>query len=151
MASEGLTVMAPEVIALLDRGVAVWRVGRLAEAQEHLQAGLAQATAQRCVSGMLSARSLLGSLAYVCGAFTEAEEHHRAVLAQCRHLGMRLGVASSLHNLGLLAAMRGDAGGAVRLIDRAISLYEGLGEHESADRARANRSALIAGRTTTHY
>jgi tetratricopeptide (TPR) repeat protein len=145
MDAQQLTAMAPEVIATLDRGVAHWRAGRLGEARAAFRAALERATQQGCVSGSLSARNLLGSLAYASGAVLEAEEHHQAVLAQCRQLGLRLGIASSLHNLGLVAALRGDPAVGVRLINRAITLYELLGQNDSAAAARANRAALIVG------
>lgn len=149
MASHGLTVMAPEVIAALDAGIAQWRAGRLAEAEALFLAALEQAAAAQCVSGIVSARNLLGSLAYASGALQAAEEHHQAVLAQCRRMGLRLGVASSLHNLGLIAALRGDPAKGVRFIDRAISLYETLGRTDSAALGRSNRAALISGRPAT--
>jgi tetratricopeptide (TPR) repeat protein len=145
MCAKQVTLMAPEVIAALDRGVATWRAGRLSEAETAFRSALERASAQCCVSGIVSARSLLGSLAYAQGAFGEAQAQHEAVLEQCRAVGLRLGIASALHNLGLVAAIRGDAAAGVRLIERAIRLYEALGETSSAARARSNRAALVAG------
>ncbi len=148
MATKLLTIMAPEVVKALDRGVAIWRAGRLSEAEVQFRTALEQALRQNCLSGILSARHLLGSLAYVSGALNDAYEHHHAVLEQCQSAGITLGVASSLQHLGLVTALRGDPAAGVSLINRAISLYEALGETTSAAVARANRSALIAGRVT---
>lgn len=145
-----VTIMAPEVVAALDRGVATWRAGKLGEAEAAFRSALERASAQHCVSGIVSARNLLGSLAYAQGAFGEAQAQHEAVLEQCRAIGLRLGIASALHNLGLVAAVRGDPAAGVRLIDRAIRLYEALGETTGAAVARANRAALIAGEVTGH-
>ena len=57
-------------------------------------------------------------------------------------LGLPLGEASSLHNLGLIAAARGDVAHARRLISAVAARYETIGHAPGAAAARANLARL---------
>lgn len=70
--------------------------------------------------------------------------HHRIVLEQRRTLGMALGEASALHNLGLVAAARGDRAAALQCIVEAATRYEAIGDEAGATVARTNLSLYEA-------
>jgi hypothetical protein len=90
------------------------------------------------VAGLLSARHLLGGVAYAGGELAEAREHHLFVLAESEGLGLAVGVASSLHNLGLLAARTGDLATGRRQLLAAALRYDRLGMARAAAAVRAN-------------
>jgi hypothetical protein len=134
----------PLLARALALGEQAWRRGEHARAGLLLGQALARAEARRDVGGALSARQLLGHLAFEAGELEGAAAHHRAVLEGSAHLGLALGVASATHNLGLVAAARGDEAAARQLIAEAAARYEALGHAAGAEAARANLARLEA-------
>ena len=69
--------------------------------------------------------------------YTQAHQRYEQSLAIKRTLGDQHGIASSLHNLGMLHQAQGDLGGAVQHLARAYHLFEQLGAPERTQAARA--------------
>jgi hypothetical protein len=134
--------MPAELIALLDEGHQLWRDGQLPLAQLRLEEALARAAALGNVAGLLSARHLLGNLAYDQGDLAAAREHHLFVLTESEALGLPAGVASSLHNLGLVAARAGDLPAARGQLLAAAERYGRLAMHEAAAAVRSNLARI---------
>ncbi len=86
---------------------------------------------------------LLASLAFIRGDLEACYALHSAVLSECRALRLDIGVASSLHNLGLVAAYRGDFETARGMIIASINAYTVIGRRDAAARARANLQRLM--------
>lgn len=139
--------MPDDLAALIDEGYRLWRAGALGKAQARLEAVLIGATAVGSVAGLLSARHLLGNLAYDQGDLAAAREHHGFVLTESDRLGLAVGVASSLHNLGLITAREGDGVTARRQLLAAAERYTRLGMAEAASAVRANLVRLAVGPT----
>lgn len=142
MDMKALQSLPIEIAISLEAGFRLWQFGQLDAAQAQLQTALARAEADECVAGVLGARHLLGSLAYEQGEIATSWRHHTYVLERSRCLDLRLGVASSLHNLGLLAAREHDMSAARTLLEAAIATYEEIDRPESAAAVRANMARL---------
>jgi hypothetical protein len=132
----------PLLARALDAGAEAWRRGRLAAAQALLGQALVRAEARGDAAGLLSAHQLLGHVAFESGDLDAAQTHHETVLGQSQALGLPLGEASSLHNLGLIAAAQGDATRARHLISAAAARYETISHAPGATAARANLARL---------
>lgn len=143
-----LRPMPDDLTALIDEGYQLWRAGALGAAQARLEAALIGATAAGSVAGLLSARHLLGNLAYDQGDLATAREHHGFVLTESDRLGLAVGVASSLHNMGLITAREGDWATARRQFLAAAERYTRLGMAEAASTVRANLTRFAVARTT---
>lgn len=133
---------------LLQRALAAaeqaWRRGDLCDAQLLLGLALSRARWRNDPAGMLSASQLLGHVACAAGDLEGAYGHHLEVLAQSRALGLALGEASALHNLGLVAAAQGEPARAQQLITAAARRYTALGHAGGAAHAHANLEHLAA-------
>lgn len=134
-----------QVAEQLEAGSRLWRAGALLEAQLKLEQALEDALALGNLPGQLSALHLLGNVAIDKGDLLAARTLHEAVLSMCRGHRMGVGIASSLHNLGLLAAREGQADEARRRIVAAINLYVQMGMPRAAHGARRNLRLIIAG------
>lgn len=132
----------PLLARALDAGAEAWRRGRLAAAWALLGQALVRAEARGDKAGLLSAHQLLGHVAYDAGDLDAAQAHHEMVLSQSQALGLPLGEASSLHNLGLISAAQGDEAHARRLISAAAARYRAIGHAAGAEAARANLARL---------
>lgn len=133
----------PAIVAhLLDEGARLWLEGALSAAQAHLERAFEIAENIGSAAGRLGAMQLLASLAFTRGDLDECYALHSAVLSECRALRLDIGVASSLHNLGLVAASRGDFDMARGMIVTAISVYTVIGRCDAAAAARANLRRL---------
>ena len=93
---------------------------------------------------MLSAGQLLGHVAYAAGDLEGACGYHLEVLERSRALGLALGEASALHNLGLVAAAQGEPTRAHQLITAAATRYAALGHTHGAADAHTNLERLAA-------
>lgn len=133
----------PLLARALGAGERAWRRGETGGAREILGLALERAEARGDHHGALSARQLLGHIAFEAGDLALAEAYHRTVLAQSRRLGLAIGRASALHNLGLIAAARGRRLRATRLLGVAAARYERLGHAEGARAARANLALFV--------
>ncbi len=138
-----LSTGMPAVVALLlDEGARLWLEGALSAAQTHLDRAFEEAENIGSAAGRLGAMQLLASLAFARGDLEECYALHSAVLNECRALRLDIGVASSLHNLGLVAARRGDFETARGMIIAAINVYTVIGRRDAAATARANLQRL---------
>ncbi|MCX7792424.1 MAG: hypothetical protein N2378_17455 [Chloroflexaceae bacterium] len=138
-----LNVGMPAMVALLlDEGARLWLEGALSAAQTHLERAFELANDLGNAAGRLGAMQLLASLAFARGDLEECYTLHSAVLTECRALRLDIGVASSLHNLGLVAALRGDFDTARGMIIAAINVYTVIGRCDAAAAARANLQRL---------
>lgn len=140
-----LRAMPIEVAAPLEAGYRLWQSGQLDAAYGQLQMALARAEAARSAAGLLGAHQLLGGLTHSRGDLAAAWVHHSYVLRRSRALGLRIGVASALHNLGLIAGQRGDPLVAGALLDAAAATYEELGQSGGAALVRANLAQILGG------
>ncbi|MGB9632196.1 MAG: tetratricopeptide repeat protein [Chloroflexaceae bacterium] len=136
------TAMPAMVALLLDEGARLWLEGALIAAQTHLERAFEVAENIGSAAGRLGAMQLLASLAFTRGDLEECYALHSAVLNECRALCLDIGVASSLHNLGLVAARRGDFETARGMIIAAINVYTVIGRRDAAAAARANLQRL---------
>ena len=83
------------------------------------------------------AHETAGSLAYWESDLPEAERHYREALAISRELGDLPGIARALYDMAFLPYLRGNGWEeAVQRLDAAASLFEEVGDTDSADRAR---------------
>jgi tetratricopeptide (TPR) repeat protein len=130
------------VALLLDEGARLWLEGALSAAQTHLERAFEVAENIGSAAGRLGAMQLLASLAFTRGDLEECYALHSAVLNECRALRLDIGVASSLHNLGLVAAHRGDFEAARSMIIAAINVYRVIGRRDAAAAAWANLQRL---------
>ncbi|MFQ3661953.1 MAG: hypothetical protein SNJ69_06120 [Chloroflexaceae bacterium] len=134
----------PSVVALLlDEGARLWLEGALSTAQAHVERALEMAEQIGSAAGRLGAMQLLASLAFARGDMETCYALHSAVLSECRALCLDIGVASSLHNLGLVAACRGDFETARGMIIASINVYNVIGRRDAAAVARANLQRLM--------
>src|SRR5260221_4044776 len=118
----------PEAAQLrMQRALVLQRMGRLQQALADYRAALR--TTRRCGSRVDEAHLLInrGVLHGYRGAFSLAEGDLRRAEALYRIEGLGLGVASARHNLGFVAARRGDLPAALSLLEEARSLYVDLG------------------------
>ncbi|MGQ9928210.1 MAG: tetratricopeptide repeat protein [Chloroflexaceae bacterium] len=137
--STGIPAM---VASLLDKGAQLWLEGALSAAQTHLERAFEMAENTGSTAGRLGAMQLLASLAFACGDLEQCYALHSAVLSECRALRLDIGVASSLHNLGLVAACQGNFETARSMIVAAINIYTVIGRLDAAAAARANLQRL---------
>lgn len=144
MEREPLGPMPADLTALIDDGYRLWRAGDLAGAWARLEAARERARREESLAALLSASHLLGGLAYARADLPAAREHHLFVLAESERLGLGVGVASSLHNLGLISAHDGDLAEARYQLLAAADRYERLGMPEAAAAVRANLTRLEA-------
>lgn len=135
--------MPAEIASRLESGLRLWQAGQVEAAKGRLRLALSLAELVGSAAGALSAHQLLGGLAHAEGRLGAAWEHHSYVLTRSRALGLQLGVASALHNLGLVAAQQSDLLVARSLLDAAATAYLALGRRESADLVRANLAHLL--------
>lgn len=150
MERELLRGIPAEIATLIDDGYRRWREGQLDEAQLPLEAALSRAAERGNVAGLLSVRHLLGNVAYDRGELAEAQEHHLFVLAESESPSIAVGVASSLHNLGLVSARLGDLATGRQQLLAAAWRYERLGMDDAANRVRANLAAIEQGAPPQH-
>lgn len=132
----------PLLVHMLDTAFRAWQRGDLQDARRLLQRALALAEAEHNHAACLQAHQLLGHVAHVRGELKLARQHHRAALRNSRIMGFGIGIASSLHNLGLIAAGEGRRQRAYALVAAAVTTYTGLRQPEAAAQARANLERL---------
>lgn len=130
--------LASDLAMALETGFRLWKEGALSAARTTLEQTLEEATNRGSLSGRLSALQLLGNLAFDRGDLAAARALHELLLAECRAQRLGVGIASSLHNLGLLAVYEDDGVTARNCIAEAINLYEQIGLTMAAERARAS-------------
>jgi hypothetical protein len=128
----------------LDAAFRAWQRGDLAQAHRILVHALNVAETHQNSTVLLQVHQLLGHVALVRGNLRLARRHHRAALRGSRAAGLTIGIASSLHNLGLVAAGEGRPGRACALVAAAVTIYTRLGHPEAAAEARANLERLQA-------
>jgi hypothetical protein len=138
------------LVRALDAAFRAWQRGELTKARQLLVRTLTVAEASCNTAAMLQAHQMLGHVALVRGDLRMARQHHRAVLRGSRAAGLTLGVASSLHNLGLVAAGEGRRRRACALIAAAVTIYTRLGRTAAAAEARANLERIEAAPPTTN-
>ncbi|RRR69939.1 MAG: tetratricopeptide repeat protein [Candidatus Viridilinea halotolerans] len=136
----------PLLTHLLDTAFRAWQRGDLRDARRLLQRALALAEAEQNHDACLQANQLLGHVAHVRGEYRVARRHHRAALRGSRAMGFGVGIASSLHNLGLVAAGEGRHQRACALVAAAVTAYTRLRQPEAAAEARANLERLAVRR-----
>jgi len=136
--------------------------GRTADAVQLLRDGLAQALdrfglwrlRERLLRRVLDAEdlepgdraALLGELAstlHSLGNLTEAKRLYRESLKIAEALGNRLGIASTLHNLAVLAQNRGDLAEAERLYRESLEIAKDLG-HRSGIAITFHQLGILA-------
>ena len=142
MERERLQAIPAAITVLIDDGYRFWREGQLDMALAQLETALVRAAAVGSVAAMLSARHLLGTLAYERGDLEAASEHHLFVLSESERYGIAVGIASSLHNLGLVSAAQSDKVTVGQQMLAAADRYTRLGMGEAAAAVRANLAAI---------
>jgi tetratricopeptide (TPR) repeat protein len=141
----GLDPLDPDLALALERGFRLWKERALSAAHTTLVAALREAERRGSVAGQLGALQLLGNVAFERGDTHASRSYHQRALAICRRHRLGVGVASSLHNLGLVAAAEGDGGRARALIAEAANLYQQIGTPAAAERARQSLRQLATG------
>jgi hypothetical protein len=144
MESDELLAALPLDISIhLEAGYRLWRDGEFDAAQAQLEEAQRLAVAAGHLAGQLAAAQLLGNLAYDRGDLEAARRRHATALERCRALDLAVGVASSLHNLGLVAARMGDMAMARTHLIEAASTYVELGRSDRAADVRSNLLLLL--------
>lgn len=137
-----LSPIPAQLAAILDAGYEFWQAGRWEAAQEQLETARRLAEEAGQLAALLSARQLLGNLAFARGNLEAAGTEHSFVLAESERVGLAVGVASSLHSLGLVAAALGEYDTATKRLDAAAEAYQRLGMPEAAALVHANREHM---------
>ena len=130
------------LVRVFEAALRAWERGDISLAWQLLSRALDRAEAQHDRAAALQAHQLLGHVALGQGNLEQARRHHREALQGSHAVGLQIGVASSLHNLGLVAACSGDQRRARALVNAAISAYTRNNLPEAAARARANLERL---------
>jgi len=107
------------------RGLALYRLGCLAEAEEQYRRALRLGRDSGIQEGLAMAHASLGFLAEARGDAGAAERHHQASLAAALEVADRHARALALEGLAGAAALRGDAAASGRLLGAAAALREG--------------------------
>lgn len=132
------------LIRVFEAALRAWERGDISLTRQLLSRALERAEEKRDRAATLQAHQLLGHVALGQGNLEQARRHHREALQGSHAVGLQIGVASSLHNLGLVAACSGDQRRARALVNAAISAYTRSNFLEAAARARANLERLEA-------
>jgi predicted ATPase len=90
-----------EMMALLNGGIAIRRLGRDNEARERYEQALSIAQMIKHAAGEMVALNSLGSIAYASGANTEAEQYYQAVVELARKHNNQRNLSEGLCNLAL--------------------------------------------------
>jgi len=80
------------------------------------------------VDGMLESSNLLGAIAFERGRIRDAEKHFTTVATLAEAHGRARFTARSDNNLGSIADLRGDSGPACAMYQRALEVYEMVGD-----------------------
>ncbi|MGI8748825.1 MAG: ATP-binding protein, partial [Deinococcus sp.] len=113
--------------ALYERGNALLRLGRLAEAEPCLRAALAQTPDDaHDLSGRINAH--LQACAMQRGDLPLAQRHNAAALRAFQAAGSRAGAARALGGSGLLLGLLGDAQAATRVLEEALNEAREIGD-----------------------
>ncbi len=109
-----------------QRATILMRLGRYPEALEQATAALSTCRAAQLLSPVARLLSNQGVVHAYLGRYIEAEADLREALVLLRQQGSDLGAANVVHNLGFVAARRGDVPAALALFDEAFDEYERL-------------------------
>jgi DNA-binding SARP family transcriptional activator/Flp pilus assembly protein TadD len=123
---------AGEASALLYLGGASWRLGRYADAAEHLRKALALFRAVDDRPGQARALSNIGVVESCHGRYEAAARYHQQARAIFRAAGDRLGQARALDSLGGVLWQKGDHNQAAKHQRAALAIYRQLGERHGA-------------------
>ena len=132
------------LVRVFEAALRAWERGDISLTRQLLSRALERAEAKRDQAATLQAHQLLGHVALGQGNLEQARRHHREALQGSHAVGLQIGIASSLHNLGLVAACSGDQRRARALVNAAITAYTRNNFLEAAARARANLERLEA-------
>lgn len=116
--------------ALVNMGLASWRLGRLDEAERHLRAALVIADANDLRDRKATVLLNLGIVSADRGLLERAEGYERRALALFREMGSSSGEANALNSLGALAWRRGDLATSRAMHERALAIRRELGARE---------------------
>ena len=106
-----------------QRATILMRLGRYPEALEQATVALATCQSARLAGPVARLRSNVGLVHAYLGDYAKAETELREALDLVRQQGSGLGVANVVHNLGFVAARRGDVPAALAYFDEAFDEY----------------------------
>ena len=113
------------VFAWNARGLTLWRLGRLEQAEQCHRRALQLCRQRNVPEGLAMAHASLGCLAELRDDATAAERHHRAGLQAACEVADRQAQALALEGLAGVASLRGDPTATGRLLGAASAFREG--------------------------
>lgn len=118
-----------QIMALMhsQRSLLLMRLARYEEALEESDRALETCAAAGLITHLGHVHANRGIVFSYLGEFGRAEAELGRALALCTYQHSDLGTAKVIHNLGFLAARRGDVPGALRYYDDALMAYLKLG------------------------
>lgn len=123
----------PSLLALMlyRRGLVLYRMGRLTEAQQLGEEALARSRALGDHHLMLPSLKLLGWVHALLGHVAASDEVKQQALALAREMGDRWEEAIMLNSLGENARMRGDYAVAIPLYERAMEIAREIRDRDN--------------------
>jgi tetratricopeptide (TPR) repeat protein len=123
-------------------GIALFELGRTAEAQERFEALMELAVAENSAEMQAHTANNLGALAALHGDHEMALSHYRRCVQLYESVGHVRGVAQTIYNKGLSYSDLGRFPDAVAQFDQAIALSEGIDYEPVVAMARTARAEL---------
>jgi Tfp pilus assembly protein PilF len=139
---EVTTPLGRKAETLYQQGFDAYQQQQVVEARRLLEQSLSLFRQAEHTPGILRSQHILANIAFSEGQYILAQTLHEDVLAACRAMNFQEGIASSLNNLGLIAAKQGMIAEGCALLEDSIRIYEDLGHSQEATAARANLESL---------
>jgi len=131
-----------QVKALIARGRALWRMGKLEEARLHLEQALALAGQHGDHAGEATALHLLGTVIHFLGKHRAGRDHLERALKIRRDVGDRPGAAISLTNLVGIYYGLGNLGRAKASSEQALEIHRAIGDRRGEAHALTNLASI---------
>jgi class 3 adenylate cyclase/tetratricopeptide (TPR) repeat protein len=128
-----------------DRGFALFKLGRLDEAEEAFREALPIAEAENETTERFRAQRALMGVASKTGRFDEALSHGKRALAVAESEGVSRWIGMVQNSLGEVHRTLGDFVGAEKHYRAALARYERLGIADSALLAKSNLGGALVG------
>jgi tetratricopeptide (TPR) repeat protein len=132
------TPAGQEAEAIYQQGYSLYEQQQFDTALPLIEQSLALYRQAQHPPGVLRALHLLANIGFEQKNYPSARKIHKEVLAMCRAAGIRVGEASTLNNLGLLAEREGNFAEGCACLEDSVRIYEEIGDEPGAAAARAN-------------
>jgi tetratricopeptide (TPR) repeat protein len=140
--AEGACEPRQRVKALIAEARALWRQGKLEEARQQLEDGLALARQHGDRAGEATSLHHMGTVFYFLGDHQAARDRLERALSIRRELGDRPGAAISLSNLVGIYYALGDLTGAKASSEQALAIHRTIGDRRGEAHALTNLASI---------